>query len=113
MTWSMTAATAPGTVAAQLVDLLAFDRSAWVEALSLPTTVMVGSQDHVLPVSHSTKLAGLIRGAELVTVQGKGHMLMLEAPSAIESAVEGLKARGGAGAPAPGPGTGVPLTPPG
>lgn len=113
MTWSMTAATAARTVAAQLVDLLAFDRSARVESLSLPTTVMVGSQDRILPASHSEKLAGLVPGADLVIVAGKGHMLMLEDPSVVEAALERLKARAENAASAPRSGTGDPRTPPG
>lgn len=109
----MTAATAARTVAAQLVDLLAFDRSARVESLSLPTTVMVGSQDRILPASHSEKLAGLVPGADLVIVAGKGHMLMLEDPSVVEAALERLKARAENAASAPRSGTGDPRTPPG
>ncbi|MDA8391469.1 MAG: alpha/beta hydrolase [Actinomycetota bacterium] len=93
MTWSMTAATSPRTVVDQMADLVAFDRARVVQSISLPTTVLVGSHDRVLPPWHSEKLARLMPAAELVTVPGRGHMLMLEDPASISSALEALAAR--------------------
>ena len=47
------------------------------------TLVMVGEADALTPPEHAGEIAAAIRGAELVTVPGAGHMLTLEQPQAV------------------------------
>jgi len=51
--------------------------------IPVPAVVLCGTQDRTCPAWHSRELAGRIHGAESVWLEGKGHMLMLEAPDAI------------------------------
>jgi pimeloyl-ACP methyl ester carboxylesterase len=51
--------------------------------LRCPTLVMVGEADALTPPEHAREIASAIRGAELVTVPGAGHMLTMEQPQAV------------------------------
>lgn len=63
-----------------------------------PTTILVGERDDLTPPEVARELRERIPGAELVTVDGAGHLLPQERPDAIvDAAVEHL---GRAGAPA-------------
>jgi pimeloyl-ACP methyl ester carboxylesterase len=42
------------------------------------TLVLVGSEDVVTPVSHSREIAAALPGAQLVVLEGAGHMVQLE-----------------------------------
>jgi pimeloyl-ACP methyl ester carboxylesterase len=64
-------------------DLLAcdaFDLSAGLPALHTPTLVVCGTEDRLTPLRLSEELAGAIPGAALQTVDGSGHLVMLEQP---------------------------------
>jgi pimeloyl-ACP methyl ester carboxylesterase len=64
-------------------DLLAcdtFDQSAGLAALRTPTLVVCGTEDRLTPLRLSEALAGSIPGAALQTVDGSGHLVMLEQP---------------------------------
>ena len=60
--------------------------SAWVlrgspiEQIAVPTLVVHGDQDRVVPLSNGRGIASRIPGAELVVVPGVGHYVMLEHP---------------------------------
>jgi pimeloyl-ACP methyl ester carboxylesterase len=42
------------------------------------TLILVGSHDQITPVSHSRLLAAALPSAQLVVVEGAGHMVQLE-----------------------------------
>jgi pimeloyl-ACP methyl ester carboxylesterase len=52
-------------------------------AVRCPTLVVAGSDDRMTPAKAGRQLAALIPGAAMVTVEGAGHMAMLEAPDAV------------------------------
>lgn len=52
------------------------------------TTVVCGTRDRITPFSHSKWLTKSIDGAELVTVNDSGHMVMLEEPEQVTEAIE-------------------------
>lgn len=58
----------------------------------VPTVVLVGTRDTLTPPRLARQLARAIAGAELDVVPGAGHMLPLEAPDRIVSAVEAVEA---------------------
>ena len=56
-------------------------------AVSVPTLVIVGSQDVLTPVADSEEIAELVPGAELVVLTGAPHGLMFEAAAPFNAAV--------------------------
>jgi len=66
--------------AAQVEAILAADDglAAELQAISVPTLVVVGNQDILTPRGDSEELAELIPTAELVVISGAAHGLMIE-----------------------------------
>jgi pimeloyl-ACP methyl ester carboxylesterase len=63
------------------------DAAPGLSAVAVPTLVMVGEFDTVtLPLS-AARLAGTIRGSQLVHIPGAGHMSNVENPDAFNAAV--------------------------
>ena len=56
------------------------DRAAPLEKLSVPTLVITGDEDRVYPAELARRMAQRIRGAQLVTLEGCGHLSNLEQP---------------------------------
>ncbi len=54
---------------------------------SLPVLVLVGSRDLVTPQAHSTAIAAVLPDAELVVVDGAGHLVQLERPEVVNPAL--------------------------
>ena len=48
--------------------------------LSLPTLIVWGAHDRVVPVQHGTVMAKCIRDARLAIIRGAGHMPFYEKP---------------------------------
>ena len=71
----------------------AFDVMADLERISCPTLVICGTQDRLTPPKYSTYLRDHIPGAELVLVEGVGHMVMLERPEEVSQAMQGFISR--------------------
>jgi pimeloyl-ACP methyl ester carboxylesterase len=57
-----------------------FDASARVSSICLPTLVVVGELDRVIPPEQGRELARLIPGARLVSIAGTGHLSYAERP---------------------------------
>jgi 3-oxoadipate enol-lactonase len=56
------------------------DRAAPLEKIAVPTLVITGDEDRVYPPELARRLAERIPGAELVTLEGCGHLSNLEQP---------------------------------
>jgi len=56
----------------------------WLRQLRMPTLVMSGNDDPIIPLANARLLACLIRDAHLHVVEGGGHLFLLEEP--VESA---------------------------
>jgi len=54
--------------------------------IAVPTAVITGASDHVVPVSAARSLAGRVPGAELVVIAG-GHLLPFDQPEKIAEVV--------------------------
>jgi pimeloyl-ACP methyl ester carboxylesterase len=64
-------------------DLLAcdhFDAADRLETIQTPALVVCGTDDRLTPVRFSELLASRIRGAALQTIDGAGHLVVLEQP---------------------------------
>jgi pimeloyl-ACP methyl ester carboxylesterase len=71
-------------------DFLACDRFDVMERLGeiqIPTLVITGTADRLTPVKYARFLAESVSGARLTTIEGAGHMVMLERPAEVEKAV--------------------------
>jgi pimeloyl-ACP methyl ester carboxylesterase len=65
----------------------AWDRTADVGNITVPTLVICGDADRMTPLRYSLDLAQQIATARLVVVPGAGHMVMLEQPAVVTEAV--------------------------
>ena len=54
----------------------------------VPTVIVCGDRDRLTSVDHSRKMASRIPGADLVECPGAGHMVILERPEEVNSALE-------------------------
>ncbi|MCL0078792.1 alpha/beta hydrolase [Dehalococcoidia bacterium] len=75
----------------QLRDLLCcdkFDVMADIHRIELPTLVLCGSEDQMTPVKYSQFLAGKIKGARLVVIEGGTHLVPAEKPAEVNQAIE-------------------------
>lgn len=63
------------------------DSTALLAQVSVPTLVITGAEDEMIPVEESRRIAGAIRGARLVIVPGAGHLANLEQPEAFNAAL--------------------------
>ncbi len=64
-----------------------FDASAMLAGIRLPTLVIIGEHDKVLPPEGGRELARLIPGAKLAEIKGVGHLGYAEKPTAFNEAV--------------------------
>jgi 3-oxoadipate enol-lactonase len=71
------------------------DSTPILSSIDVPTTVVVGSADALTPPPLSEKLAETIPGAELIVLEGAGHLSNLESPEEFTSALRKLAARVG------------------
>jgi 3-oxoadipate enol-lactonase len=64
----------------QMQAIAAHDTSARLPSLDLPTLVVHGDADAMLPVGNGRMIAGLIPGARLEILEGVGHVFWWEQP---------------------------------
>jgi pimeloyl-ACP methyl ester carboxylesterase len=64
-------------------------------SIALPTLVIWGDTDRIVPPAHGERFAALVPGARLRTIPDCGHGLPFEAPEAIADAIAAFDQRGG------------------
>jgi pimeloyl-ACP methyl ester carboxylesterase len=93
-TEQMLAATPFDVVAEFFPAFDTLDMSAALKALSAADTVVVcGTEDVVTPIDHSRRIAELVPTAELVEIEGAGHMVILERFDEVNDAIARLLTR--------------------
>lgn len=70
----------PGVLAADLEACAAYDGTSRLAGITVPTTVIVGSQDRMVGVKACAAVADAVPGATLTVIDGAGHEPMLQAP---------------------------------
>lgn len=75
--------------------IAALDVTADCARVAVPTLVVSSSADRAVSPENSAEIAGLIRGAQLRTVDCAGHMLPLEQPELFQPILEGFLDRAG------------------
>lgn len=79
---------------AQIAALLGRpEQESLLPAIPCPTLVMTGSLDSWSPPEQHRRIAAALPDAELIIVEGAGHMIMAEAPEAVNSAISAWLAR--------------------
>jgi pimeloyl-ACP methyl ester carboxylesterase len=61
--------------------------------IDVPTLVITGTADRLIPPDVTAGIAGLVPGAELLRIEGAGHLSNLEAPEAFDTALDGVLTR--------------------
>ncbi|WP_299636872.1 alpha/beta hydrolase [uncultured Ruegeria sp.] len=64
------------------------DQQGTLRRIKAPTLIMCGVHDTLTPVKRHSFMSDLIPGAELKVVENAGHLLTLEAPDAVNNALE-------------------------
>jgi len=83
----------PSAALQQIMPALwAFDARAWLGDVHVPALVMCGTADPIVPLVHARALAALLPRAELVPIEGAGHIPLTDHRSAVEQAVHGFLA---------------------
>jgi 3-oxoadipate enol-lactonase len=58
--------------------------------VDVPTLVITGSADRLIPPDVTAAIAERVPGAELLRIEGVGHLSNLEAPEAFDTALDGV-----------------------
>ena len=59
----------------------------WLHRIKLPTQIIWGAEDRLIPPAHAQALASLIAGAETAMLPGSGHMAEIERPDLFADTV--------------------------
>lgn len=95
----MTANTRVDVIAEFYDTFTTHDKLAALDVLrGVPTVVLVGSRDRITPRDHSQVIADALPDAHFVEVDGAGHMVQLEQPEQVTSALRALLRRAGVAA---------------
>jgi 3-oxoadipate enol-lactonase len=85
-------AVAVPVVMAQSQAILGHDTQARLPQLEMPTLVIHGSEDEMLPVENGRLIASLIPGAQLEILEGVGHLFFWEQPEHSAELIRALAA---------------------
>jgi pimeloyl-ACP methyl ester carboxylesterase len=55
----------------------------WLKRIGVPTLILWGTKDQIIPIEQAKVWASLIPGSEVETFEGAGHLLFFEAPEAV------------------------------
>jgi pimeloyl-ACP methyl ester carboxylesterase len=87
------AARPEGVIAALTGMAIRSDSTDLLAAVSMPYLVIAGTRDALIPYEDQARMAAAIEGAELVSIEGAGHLSSLENPEAFVSAIVGFMER--------------------
>ncbi|NDV88171.1 alpha/beta fold hydrolase [Aurantimonas aggregata] len=68
------------------------DQRPTLDRLAMPTRILVGTADDIIPVECSHEMAEAIPLARLTTIEAKGHLLSMEAPDIVTQALTEMQA---------------------
>ena len=84
----------PAGVARQMLAILAAgSRAPALRQVRVPTLVIHGTEDPLVPVAHGIETAALVPGAELLVIEGMGHDLPRAVWPRVIDAIDGVSAR--------------------
>ena len=98
---SMIAGTPVDVIAEFYPALAGMDHTGSLTPLrSIPTLVLTGDADKLIPMEHSELIVERLPDSEFVVVPDAGHLVLLEKPAEVTRALTALLRKVGAGAPA-------------
>ncbi len=74
----------------QLIAGMNFDAAQRAEQINVPTLVVTGSEDRVIPPERSIRLAEEIPNSRFITLEGTGHLLFIERAEEFNEIVLGF-----------------------
>jgi pimeloyl-ACP methyl ester carboxylesterase len=77
---------------AQLAAARAHDTAARLDAIVMPTLVLHGTADRIVPFGNGRRLAEGLPAARLVALAGAGHLYLTDAPESADAVVRFLQA---------------------
>ena len=89
----MAASSAAGVAATSRALAVRPSRLGDLASIKVPTLVIAGSDDQLIPLSESQAMAEAIAGSELVIIPDSGHLSPLENPTATNAAILGFLGR--------------------
>lgn len=84
----MAPAKAEGVIGALLGMAERPDSSAMLGSIEVPTLVITGADDVIIPPAESEKMAQAIRGSQLKVIPNAGHLVAVEQPDAFNLALK-------------------------
>ncbi|MDJ0839486.1 MAG: alpha/beta fold hydrolase [Acidobacteriota bacterium] len=78
---------APGAVQRQAFAGMAFNHSEKAAKIAVPTLILHGDRDLVVPTENGQKLHGLIPGSKLIILPDSGHMNVIDKPVETAAAI--------------------------
>ena len=91
----MASSSPDGVIAAQHGMAERPDSTGMLAGISVPTLVVTGADDTLIPPTESEKLAAAIPGAQLSVLPGAGHLVACEQPEAFNRVLTGWLERHG------------------
>ena len=85
----------PAATAASIIALISHDARPILPHISTPALVVVGSRDRLTPPAQARAIASLLPDAQLVEIEGPGHLIMLERQAQFHRLVSRLADRVG------------------
>jgi pimeloyl-ACP methyl ester carboxylesterase len=86
---AMISATDPRAIAMAVSAMMGRkDMTASLGAIKVPTLIVAGSEDKLIPATAMRQMHGAIKGAGFHTIEAAGHLPSLEQPSAFDAAVQ-------------------------
>jgi 3-oxoadipate enol-lactonase len=76
----------PLSLMGPLQSALGYDGLEQLKAITLPTLILHGDEDRIVPVGNATLLGDTIPNATVTTIPGVGHALVVEAADAVNEA---------------------------
>ena len=73
---------------ASMLALLGFDQRQALKEIKIPTLVLSGSKDKNAPAPMMAKMAGFVPSASYIELEGVGHLVNLERPTAFNAALD-------------------------
>ena len=73
---------APDEIQRRMAAIARYDVAEAIRTLAVPTLVITGAQDILVPVENSRRIAERIHGARLALIEGGAHIFFLEQPEA-------------------------------
>jgi 3-oxoadipate enol-lactonase len=87
VTYGLTHRLSPAGFQGQLAAVATHDTASRAHGIRIPTLLLTGGVDRLIPSGNSEVLGARIESSRIVTLDGAGHMIWIEAADAVEQAM--------------------------